>query len=178
MARSNYRGREGRAGAVRARVRGRTCGALLLGLASILLVLLVTSGRAPAAPPVKLAVVVHTGVPVKSLSAAELASIFTRATRTWKDGTMVRALNLPPASPARVEFDRVVLDMSPERSAQYWLDRQIRGEEPAPKAIGQAEILVRLISTLSGSIGYLPEDKVDGKVRVVARIHNGRVVAP
>jgi ABC-type phosphate transport system substrate-binding protein len=125
-----------------------------------------------------LAVVVNPAAPVSSLSAAELASIFTRATRTWKDGTTVRALNLPPKSPERIEFDRVVLDMSPERSTQYWMDKQIRGEEPAPKAVGQVDILVGLLSTLRGSIGYVPEDKVDAKVRVVARIRGGKVVAP
>jgi hypothetical protein len=139
---------------------------------------LIPSGPAPAGPAVRLAVIVHPAVPVSTLSAAELASVFTRATRTWKDGTTVRALNLPQNSPERVEFDRVVLDMSPERSAQYWIDKQIRGEEPAPKAIGQADIVVRLISTLRGSIGYVPEDKVDDKVRVVARVRDGKVEAP
>ncbi len=140
--------------------------------------LLAPSGATPANPGVKLAVIVNPAVPVTTLGATELASIYTRATRTWKDGTMVRALNLPPNSPERVEFDRVVLDMSPERSAQYWIDKQIRGEEPAPKAIGQADIVVRLLPTLTGSIGYVPEDKVDSKVRVVARIRGSKVLAP
>jgi hypothetical protein len=139
---------------------------------------LAPSGRAPADPGVRLAVIVNPAMPVTTLGATELASIYTRAMRTWKDGTMVRALNLPANSPERVEFDRVVLDMTPERSAQYWIDKQIRGEEPAPKAIGQADIVVRLVPTLSGSIGYVPEDKVDAKVRVVARIRGSKVLAP
>jgi ABC-type phosphate transport system substrate-binding protein len=125
-----------------------------------------------------LAVIVHPTVPATALSSAELAAIFTRVTRTWKDGTTVRALNLPPGAPERAEFDRVVLDMSPERSAQYWMDRQIRGEEGAPKAIAKPDIVMHLIPTLAGAIGYVPEDKVDAKVRVVARIRGGKVVAP
>lgn len=158
--------------------RARTCLRWWYAGLPALALLLAPSGRAPAAPAVNLAVIVNPAVPVTSLGAAELASIFTRATRTWKDGTTVRALNLPPNSPERVEFDRVVLDMSPERSAQYWMDKQIRGEEPAPKAIGQVDIVVGLLATLRGSIGYVPEDKVDAKVRVVARIRGGKVVAP
>ena len=138
----------------------------------------VPSSRVPAEPSVSLAVIVNPAVPAKALGAAELASIYTRATRTWKDGTTVRALNLPPGTAERIEFDRVVLDMSPERSAQFWIDRQIRGEEAAPKAISQADIVARLVSTLGGGIGYVPEDKVDAKVRVVARIRGGKVVAP
>lgn len=138
----------------------------------------VPAKRLPAESSVRLAVIVNPAVPATTLSAAELASIFTRATRTWSNGTTVRALNLPQNSPERVEFDRVVLDMSPDRSAQYWIDRQIRGEEGAPKAIAQADIVVRLVPTMSGAIAYVPEDKVDAKVRVVARIRGGKVVAP
>jgi ABC-type phosphate transport system substrate-binding protein len=132
----------------------------------------------PAESSVRLAVIVNPSVAVTSVGAAELSSIFTRATRNWKDGTTIRALNLQPGSPERTEFDRAVLDMSPERSSQYWMDRQIRGEDGAPKAIGQAEIVARLVPTLSGAIGYVPEDKVDTKVRVVARIRGGKVLPP
>jgi hypothetical protein len=127
---------------------------------------------------VRLAVIVNSQVSVAALGATELASIFTRATRTWKDGSTVRALNLSPGSPERVEFDRVVLDMSPARSAQFWIDKQIRGEEGAPKSIAQADIVLRLIPNLTGSIGYVPEEKVDATVRVVARIRDGKVVSP
>jgi ABC-type phosphate transport system substrate-binding protein len=150
-----------------------------LGAALLALALVVApSGRAPAEAEVKLAVIVNPAVPVTALNAAELSQIFTRAMRNWKDGTTIRALNLPPGSSERVEFDRVVLDMTPERSAQFWIDKQIRGQEGAPKAIGQADIVLHLVPTLAGSIGYVPEDKVDAKVRVVARIRGGRVMAP
>jgi len=150
---------------------------LLAGLAGLVLAL-APFGSAPAQSSVNLAVIVHAGVPARSLGAAELASIYTRATRTWRDGSTVRALNLPPGSPERVEFDRVVLDMTAERSAQYWIDRQIRGEEGSPKAIAQAEIVARLVPTLSGAIGYVPESKADATMRVVARIRGGKLVAP
>jgi hypothetical protein len=168
------RSKRGATRAARGWLPVRWSSAALLGL----LLVLAPSGRAPAAPEVKLAVIVNPAVPVTALGAAELASIFTRATRTWKDGTMVRALNLPQGSPERVEFDRVVLDMSPDRSAQYWIDKQIRGEEGAPKAIAQTDIVVRLVPTMSGAIAYVPEDKVDAKVRVVARIRGGKVLSP
>lgn len=139
---------------------------------------LVPWAAVPAQTGTTLAIIVNPGVNTTALSAAELASIFTRATRSWKDGSTIRALNLPPGSPDRSEFDRVVLDLTPERSAQFWIDRQIRGEEGAPKAIAQAEIVVRLVANLAGAIGYVPEDKVDAKVRVIARVRGGKVVAP
>jgi len=149
-----------------------------LGGQLALLATLLQSGQVPAAPSVSLAVVVNPATPVQTLGSAELASVFTRARRTWDNGMTVRPLNLQIGSPERVEFDQVVLEMSPERSAKFWIDRQVRGEEAAPKAIAQADIVVSLVGTMIGSIGYIPENKVSDKVRVVARIRGGRLVAP
>jgi len=161
-------------GAVSAKMRSYCLPACQL----VLLAVVLQSGRAPAASPVSLAVIVNPATAAGSVGFVELASIYTRATRTWHDGTPIRALNLQVGSPERVEFDRVILDMSPERSAQYWMDRQVRGEEGAPKAISQADIMVSLVATMSGAVGYVPEDQVDAKVRVVARIRGGKLVAP
>jgi hypothetical protein len=136
-------------------------------------------GRGPSAQPsVRLAVIANGAVPVKSLSASELASIFTRGTRNWKDGTAIRPLNLQPGSPERIAFDRAVLHLEPEQSAQYWVDRMVRGEEAAPKAIAKADIILRLVPTLAGAIAYVPEDKVDDKVKVLAFVRDGKVVSP
>jgi hypothetical protein len=127
---------------------------------------------------VRLAVIANPAVPVKSLGASELAAIFTRTTRTWNDGTAIRPLNLPPNSPERVAFDRAVLHLDPEQSAQFWVDRMVRGEEPAPKAIAKVDIVLRLVPALGGGIAYIPEDKVDDKVKVLAFVRDGKVVAP
>jgi ABC-type phosphate transport system substrate-binding protein len=129
-----------------------------------------TSGR--------LAVIANPAVPVKSLSGAELAAIYSRTTRNWKDGSAIRPLNLQPGSPERVAFDRAVLHLDPDQSAQFWVDKMVRGEEGAPKAIAKAEIILRLVPTLAGAIAYVPEDKVEDKVRVLAFIRDGKVVAP
>ncbi len=144
----------------------------------IVLVVLVSAGVAPAASPTPIAVIANPGVPATAVGAGELASIFTRAKRTWKDGSTIRPLNLQPGTPERAEFDRVVLDMSPDASAKYWMDKQVRGEEGAPKAVAQADIVVSLVATMSGAVGYVPENKVDARVRVIARIRDGKLVAP
>ena len=117
-------------------------------------------------------------MPVRAISAAELASIFSRSTRNWKDGSAIRPLNLPPGTPERVAFDRAVLHMEPEQSAQFWVDKMVRGEEAAPKAIAKIDIVVRLVPTLAGAIAYVPEDIVDDKVRVLAFVRDGKVVNP
>ena len=137
------------------------------------------AGRGPyAESSVRLVVICHPAVTAKTVSSSELASIFSRATRTWKDGTAIRPLNLQPGSPERIAFDRAVLHLEPEQSAQFWVDRMVRGEEAAPKSIAKADIVARLVATLAGSIGYVPEDKVDDKVKVLAFVRDGKVVTP
>jgi hypothetical protein len=39
-------------------------------------------------------------------------------------------------------------------------------------------VLVRLVETMPAAIAYVPADRVSAKTRVVARIRDGRVVAP
>jgi len=163
------------------RRQGWLAGTLRAGavVAVAIATLSMTQNPAPAAETsVRLAVIANPAVPVKSLGGAELAAIFSRATRTWKDGTAIRPLNLQPNSPERVAFDRAVLHLDPEQSAQFWVDRMVRGEEPAPKAIAKADIVVRVVPTLGGAIAYIPEDKVDDKVKVLAFVRDGKVVAP
>jgi hypothetical protein len=152
---------------------------LLLAAAVLAATLVLPGSPGPSAEPaVRLAVIAHPGVPVKTVSSAELASIFSRMTRSWKDGSAIRPLNLPPGSPERVAFDRAVLHMEPDQSAQFWVDRMVRGEEAAPKAIAKADIVARLVPTLAGAIAYVPEEKVDDKVRVLAFVRDGKVVNP
>jgi len=149
--------------------------------ATALAVLLATLAlpRGPSAQTsVRLAVIAHPSVPVKALTSSELASIFTRVTRAWKDGSAIRPLNLQPGSPERVAFDRAVLRMEPEQSDQFWVDRMVRGEEAAPKAIAKADIIARLVPTLPGAIAYVPEGKVEDKVKVLAFVRDGKVVSP
>jgi hypothetical protein len=125
-----------------------------------------------------IAVVVHGGTKVVRLSEAELAAIFAGNRKAWSDGAAIRLFNLPLGHPVRVEFDRVVLSMTPEQVSRYWLDRRIRGEGTPPRQIPSPELLARLVLALAGAISYLPEDKVIPGLRVVARVRQGKVVGP
>jgi ABC-type phosphate transport system substrate-binding protein len=137
---------------------------------------LAAQARAQQAPG--LAVIVHPGTPVKSLTGPELAAIFSGGMKYWKSGPVITIFNAPAISPARTEFDSVVLNMTAEQVSRYWLDRRIRGEGTPPRQVPAPELVARLVATLPGAIGYVPEDKVGANVRVVARIRNHRVVAP
>ena len=58
--------------------------------------------------------------------------------------------------------------MSSEEVSRYWIDRKIRGESGAPKAVGSVELLQRVVSKLEHSVAYVRADQVRPEVRVVA----------
>ena len=129
--------------------------------------------------PISLVVIVSERVPVTRLDAQTLSSIYRGNTRTWPDGAPILPLNLTAGSPARTEFDRVVLLMTPDEIAKYWIDRRVRGEGSPPRQLPNPDLVVRLVQAMAGSVAYVPEsNKLTDKVRVVARIREGRVWAP
>jgi hypothetical protein len=131
---------------------------------------------ARAASDVELAVIVHLGNPVQRLSRDQLEALFTRVQTRWQDGVPVIAINAPPGTPARRTFDYVVLDLDAEQVGRFWLDRRIRGMGMPPKQIPDAVLTRRVVENLRGSIAYVAEDAARGRVKIVARIQQGRVV--
>ena len=77
------------------------------------------------------------------------------------------ALNREPKGAERVGFDRSVLEMSPEAVSRYWIDRKIRGQSAAPRAIEPAPILQKVVARLPGAIGYVRAHEVTADVKVL-----------
>jgi ABC-type phosphate transport system substrate-binding protein len=123
-------------------------------------------------------VIVHKNVPVVRLERTELRPIF-QVTRTeWPNNERIVPFNLPENHPLRRQFDRVVLGLEPDRVASYWIDRKIRGGTRPPKNLPSTAFLAKAVAKTDGAIGYVAESEVDASVRVVARIKDGKVIAP
>jgi ABC-type phosphate transport system substrate-binding protein len=130
-----------------------------------------------AAASQELAIIAHTSAPTAALSAYEVEAIFTRSQTRWSDGTAVVPLNAPTGSETRTLFDRAVLRLEPDQVGRFWLDRRIRGLGLPPRNADQA-LALKVIANLKGAIGYVPSELAMQNVRVVARVRNGRVMAP
>jgi hypothetical protein len=113
---------------------------------------------------------------VTTLSRSELESVFALSRRTWPNGTRIVVVNLDNGAPERAQFDRVVLGLTPDEVARYWIDRRTRGAGEAPMRIPSPALMVKVIPALAGSIGYAPEGPVAPGARRVARIVNGSVI--
>jgi hypothetical protein len=145
----------------------------LLGLGAAV----VAAGRAEAGPS-DLHVVAHRRVPVPSLNDVELEAIFLTLRRYWDGSKIIIPFNLPPRSELRIQFDQAVLRMGPDEVGRYWLDRRVRGGAPPPRQAPDPVTLVRLVARLEGAIGYVPSDVPLDDVRVLLRVHNGKVTRP
>lgn len=123
-------------------------------------------------------VVTHRLFPSKAIDAARLEAIFSAIERSGANGKPIIAFNYAPEDKLRVEFDRVVLHMTPEQVSRYWIDQRIRGGQRAPRQVSDPVLVLRLVGKLPGAIGYIPNRLVDDTVSVVARIRAGKVISP
>jgi hypothetical protein len=124
----------------------------------------------------RMLVIVHPKVPVGSLTHDELESIFTLSRQRWPNGDSIVVFNFGPGTSERTRFDQLVLGMDPDAAAHFWIDRRIRDGGAPPRKVPSAQMMQRVIASLPGSIGYLPETELGPDVKVVTRIINGQVV--
>src|SRR3569833_1835988 len=114
---------------------------------ALLVVLLLA--RSVAADPPELVVIVNVDNPVK-MTPEYLESLFLKKKRFWEDSAPVIAHNAPPENPSRREFDRVVLGMSGETAASYWIDARIRSGSSPPKEVAAPALVVLFVVLLLG----------------------------
>jgi hypothetical protein len=129
---------------------------LLLALAPICIVSAVTGPR--------LIVVVAKGSPLTDISKADLRQVFLSET-TVVGGNKVVPFNLENKTKYRVAFDEIVLGMTAEEAGRFWVDRKIRGQRPAPRAVPSTAYMVKLVQRFPGALGYLPENELPPDVQ-------------
>lgn len=125
----------------------------------------------------EIVVVAHPSLSVNHLSKSDLRPLFQTTKTSWEGGSAL-PLNLPGDDSARRGFDAAVLGLDPERVARYWVDRKIRGGNPPPKSIESANMILKVVASKPGAVGYVPASALLGSVKVIARIRGGEVLAP
>jgi ABC-type phosphate transport system substrate-binding protein len=128
-----------------------------------------------------IAVIVNEKNPANLLAAADLRPIFQTTKTRWQNDVEAVPINLPNEDGLRglrIEFDRVVLGLDPERVARYWQDRRIRGGARPPKRVTSPGAVLRAVASHPGAVGYVRAGDVTGNVKVVAKISGGKLLAP
>ena len=80
-------------------------------------------------------------------------------------GVELRAFGLKKDMSDRIDFDRAVLGMGPDDVGLYWIDRKLRGQKGAPKAVASPDILQHVVGRLPGTVGYVRASEVSGEVK-------------
>lgn len=117
-----------------------------------------------------LVVIVHPANSVTSSTMAELEAIFTTRKQNWSHGGRIQPFNFPPKHPIRVAFDQEVLGMDPDEVARYWIDRKVRGGHRPPRQVPSAALMVRIVASLEGAVGYAKESDVNSSVKILAKV--------
>ena len=121
-----------------------------------------------AEPRVKLFVVVQKASPLSDLSLRDLKRLYLGEHITDENGQQLIPFNHPAASPDRVGFDELVLKMNAETIARFWVDRKIRGQQPAPRGVAPRELLLKVVASLPGAVAYLRGGEIDAQLKVIA----------
>jgi hypothetical protein len=127
-----------------------------------------SAARSARAEPLRLALVVARKSPLQQLSRFELKKLYLGANIVDPSGERIIPFNQASSAPDRVAFEDKVLGMTPDQVASYWIDRKIRGQSGAPKAVGSAELVQKVVSKVDHSIAYVRLDQVRPEVRVIA----------
>lgn len=122
---------------------------------------------ASADPLVPLAIVVSKNSPLTNITMYELKHLYLGEFVTGPDGKRLIPLNQAVPSHDRLSFDAVVLGMSTEQQASYWIDRRIRGMSGSPRAVDSSDLAQRVVAHLDGTVTYLPLSAVRPDVKIV-----------
>lgn len=126
----------------------------------------------------EIVVIVNMDNPVNQLQQSDLRPVFQATKTEWPNGGKVVPYNLPETDSVRLGFDAAVLGLDADRVAKYWVDRKIRGGNPAPKKVPSGAMVVKLVAAKPEALGYVAATDVDKSVKIVARIRGGEVVKP
>jgi len=117
----------------------------------------------------ELLVIANPSVPVASLSADELASIYLLKMTVWRGGGHVVPVNREASHPARTLFSDTVLRQPPNALIAYWNQMHFKGKSP-PLIQESDQAVLAFVQNVPGAIGYISASVQPQNVKVLARV--------
>lgn len=113
-------------------------------------------------------VVTHPSNPLSKISESTLRAIFGMRMAEWPDGTPITVFVLDQNDRQHHEFCKNVLHVFPYQLQRNWNRLIFSGSGQAPVSLSSSQEMLERIRNTPGAIGYLPEDKVNDKVRILS----------
>jgi len=142
---------------------------IALSLLAICAVYVSPGPRASAQPEYPVLVLVSSASRNTDIGMGTLRRVF-EGYSTEVNGDRLVPFNLMLGAPARTVFDRAVLGLAPNQVGPFWVDRKIRQSVDPPRTIPSPQLMLRVVASLRGGIGYLSADPrtLPGELRALS----------
>lgn len=118
----------------------------------------------------ELVVVVSAKSAVTRLSQDEVIDIFLGRRRELPNGQAAAPIDQPKTSATRADFYRALTNKTLSEINAYWARLYFSGKaNPPPQAEKPTDVMAHVLNT-SGGIGYLDQDQLDPRFRVVLKL--------
>ena len=114
----------------------------------------------------QVAVIAHKEVPADEISHTELYDFYTGDIQKWNNGKPVIVLDLKPKSELKDQFYEF-MGTTTSRIKSIWLKKMLAGEKDPPQAMETELEMLKKVASTPGSIGFVAEEKVTDKVKVL-----------
>jgi ABC-type phosphate transport system substrate-binding protein len=145
---------------------------VFIRLAIAILVLITPTALQADPSPERIAVIINPSRQT-SLSVDELAQVFLKQRRYWREGEPMLPVNREADSWQRELFTLLVFDQEVRQLEIYWNRQYYRGVLP-PATFASDEAVKRFVAINRNAIGYIRESLVDDSIRVIRYLTRNR----
>jgi len=134
-------------------------------------VLLLICGIASAslAQASELLIIASPQVPVSTITAEQLADIFTLKKTFWTRNIQVVPVNREASSEERETFSEQVFNLPPQELGEYWNRLRFQGKLP-PLIQTSDQAVLSFVRSVPGAIGYINANQKPSGVKILLQI--------
>ena len=115
----------------------------------------------------EIAIIAHPSTKEIGVSKDTIADMFMGKTKTFKNGTRVKAVDQSKGSAIRDKFYRSVVRKSEAEVNRYWAKLKYTGKGKPPKEVGGSAAVKNYVAANPGALGYVEGKYLDSSVKVV-----------
>jgi len=108
-------------------------------------------------------------VPESTITAKQLADIFTLTKTSWNKNTRVVPVNREASSEERKKFSEYVFNLPPQELGEYWNKLRFQGKLP-PVIQTSDQAVLSFVRSVPGAIGYINAKQNPKGVKILMQI--------
>ena len=106
----------------------------------------------------------HPTVLEMDLSKDKMRDIYLKKIRFWKDGKKIRPLDHAVGSVDKDKFNKMILGKTEAELTEHWIQEKQQTGVVQPLQVQKSEMLIYLVETLIGSVGYIANTPENAKL--------------